>query len=58
MSRVVDCDGMYDVYDSPLCPLCSNPVMSYESFVIGVNEGGLALVHEFCYQNELDEDDE
>lgn len=53
---MIDISNAIDPEDIPLCPLCDQPIMNYETVSIGTAAGAVALVHEDC-ANELSEDE-
>lgn len=51
---MIDISHGIDPEDIPLCPLCDQPIMTYETVAIVTAAGAVALAHEDC-TNELAE---
>jgi len=52
---MIDISRAIDPEDIPLCPLCDQPIMRYETVAIGTAAGAVALVHEVCAKELLEE---
>lgn len=39
----------------PLCPLCDQPIFSYELVEVGVAHGCAALIHQDCAEGAINE---
>lgn len=54
---MIDISHLIEPEDLPLCPLCDQPIMSYEESVTVMAAGAKAMAHQDCIDAEVSGDE-